>query len=114
MSRLSLYYQTQLDAKISLLPSQINADMDKYLLENLKSKIEKKAIDYGIVLQINRLIDYDYGMIDKNNFQGTVVYNVKYECFICSPVKNFEIICVLDNIIKGFYLYCFIISFFFQ
>lgn len=102
MAQLSLYYQTQLEAKIVLLPSQINADMDKFLLENLKSKIEKKAIDYGIVLQINRLIDYDYGMVDKNNFMANIVYNVKYECFICSPVKNLEIVCVLDNIIKGY------------
>jgi len=105
MAQISLYYQTLLETKVSLLPEQINGNMDDHLLANLKAKIEKRVIDNGIVLKINRLIDYDYGMIDKTNFLGTVVYTVKYECFICSPTKNLEIICVLSNIVKG-YLIC--------
>lgn len=102
MAQQSLYYQTQLENKVSLLPEQINANMDDHLLQNLKTKIEGKSIDNGIVLKINRLIDYNYGMIDKANFMGTTVYTVKYECFLCSPVKNLEIICVLDSIVKGY------------
>lgn len=102
MAQISLYYQTQLETKVSLLPQQLDANMDVHMLENLKAKIEKKSIDNGIVLKINRLIDYNYGMIDKANFMGTTVYNVKYECFICSPTKNLEMICILDNIVKGY------------
>lgn len=102
MAQLSLYYQTQLETKVSLLAKQVNADMDRHLLDNLRDKIEKKVIDNGIVMRINRLIDYDYGVIDKSNFMGTTVYNVKYECFICSPTKNLEIVCVVDNIIRGY------------
>ena len=102
MAQLSLYYQTQLETKVSLLAKQVNADMDRHLLDNLREKIEKKVIDNGIVLRINRLIDYDYGVIDKSNFMGTTVYNVKYECFICSPTKNLEIVCIVDNIIRGY------------
>ncbi|MEM0354095.1 MAG: hypothetical protein QXW79_00800 [Thermoplasmata archaeon] len=102
MAQINLYYQTQLETKVSLLPEQINQNMDDHLLENLKAKVEKKTIDVGIVMRVNRIVDYEYGMIDKSNFMGTVVYNVKYECLICSPMKNMEIICVLDNIIKGY------------
>ncbi|MEM3062070.1 MAG: hypothetical protein QW303_00800 [Nitrososphaerota archaeon] len=102
MAQINLYYQTQLETKVSLLPNQIDQNMDNYLLENLKAKVERKTIDVGIVMRVNKIVDYDYGMIDKSNFMGTVVYNVKYECLICSPTKNIEIICVLDNIIKGY------------
>lgn len=102
MAQMSLYYRTQLEAKVSLLPEQINANMDDYMLENLKAKIEGRVIDEGIVLRIIKLISYDYGMIPKSNFSATVVYTVKYECFICSPVKNLEIVCVLENIVKGY------------
>ena len=98
----SLYYQTQLNNKVSLLPQQITADLDRHLLENLKMKVQKKSTEHGIILNINKLIDYDYGMIDKANFMGTTVYNVTYECFVCSPTKDLEIICVLENIIKGY------------
>ena len=102
MAQISLYYRTQLETKVSLLPEQIDGNMDDHILENLKAKIEGKTIDNGIVLKINKLIDYSYGMIDKANFMGTTVFPVKYECFICSPTKDLEIICVLENIVKGY------------
>ncbi|XWV26226.1 putative DNA-directed RNA polymerase subunit [Tupanvirus soda lake] len=102
MAQISLYYRTQLDTKVSLFPEQIDGNMDDHILENLKAKIEGKSIDNGIVLRINRLISYDYGMIDKANFMGTTVFPVKYECFVCSPTKDLEIVCVLENIVKGF------------
>ncbi len=102
MAQISLYYRTQLDTKVSLFPEQINGNMDDHILENLRAKIEGKSIDNGIVLRINKLVSYDYGMIDKSNFMGTTVFPVKYECFICSPTKNLEIICIMENNIKGF------------
>ena len=102
MAQISLYYRTQLDTKVSLFPEQIDGNMDDHILENLKAKIEGKSIDNGIVLKINRLINYDYGMIDKVNFMSTCVFFVKYECFICSPTKDLEIVCILENIVKGF------------
>lgn len=103
MANMNLYYLTQLETKVSLLPEQINRNIDDHILQNLKAKIEGKTIGNGIVLKINKLIDYKYGMIDKTNFMGTTVFQVNYECFICSPTKNLELICVVDNDkIKGF------------
>jgi DNA-directed RNA polymerase subunit E'/Rpb7 len=102
MAQLSLYYRTQLETKVSLLPEQINGNMDEHLLENLRSKVEGKTMDNGIVLKVIKLVDYDNGIIDKSSFMATTVYNVKYECFICSPTKNLEIICLLENIVKGY------------
>ncbi len=102
MAQISLYYRTQLETKVSLLPEQIDGNIDDHLLENLKAQVEKKSIDNGIVLKVNKLINYEYGMIDKVNFMGTTVFPVKYECFICSPTKDLEIVCILENIVKGF------------
>lgn len=102
MARLDLYYQTQLESKVSLLPEQVDADMDDHLLENLRMKVEGKAIDSGIVLKVNRLIDYNLGIIDKANFMGTTVYTVKYECFLCSPVQSLEMIGIIDVTLKGY------------
>lgn len=105
MAQISLYYQTQLETKISLLPEQINGDIDENILENLRSKIDTKSIENGIVMRIIKLINYDYGMIDKANLMGTTVYKVKYECLLCSPIADLEMICVVDNMVKG-YLIC--------
>src|SRR3984885_9325397 len=84
MTQMNLYCQTQLETKVTLLPGQINADMG------------------GIVLKVNEIVDYDYGIIDKINFMGSTVYNVKYKCFFCAPIANLELICSVDNIVKGF------------
>src|SRR5581483_1684779 len=103
MANMNLYYRTQLETKVSLLPEQIDGNIDNHILQNLRTKIEGKTIDNGIVLKINRLIDYNYGVIDKANFMGTTVFHVKYECFICSPTKNLEMVCIVDNDkIKGY------------
>ena len=91
-----------METKVSLLPEQIDGNMDDHILENLKAKIEQKSIDNGFVIKINQLIDYDHGMIDRANFMGTTVFPVRYECFICSPTKNLEMICILENIVKGY------------
>lgn len=104
MAQISLYYSTLLETNVSLLPEQIDGNLDEHLLTNLKKAIEGRANSHGIVLKINRIIDYDYGIIDQINFMGTTVYNVKYECFLCSPTKNLEIVCIVDNIIKKFLL----------
>ena len=105
MAQLSLYYQTQLETKVSLLPEQIDGDIDDHILENLRAKIEKKTIEHGIVIRIIRLIDYNQGMIDKANFMGTTVFKTKYECLLCSPIKDLEMTCIVDNTVRG-YLIC--------
>jgi DNA-directed RNA polymerase subunit E'/Rpb7 len=104
MSQINLYYQTQLDTKVPLLPYQLTNNIDDAILENLISQVKGKTTENGIVIRVFRLIDYDYGIIDGNNFAATTNYNVKYECLLCSPVKDLEIVCVLDNIIKGYLL----------
>lgn len=102
MAQISLYYQTQLDTKVSLLPEHIDGNIDEHLLENLRTDIETKTVEAGIVIKIHKLISYDYGMINKANLMGTTDYKVKYECLLCSPIKDLEMICIVDNIFTGF------------
>ncbi|AGC01981.1 putative DNA-directed RNA polymerase subunit [Acanthamoeba polyphaga moumouvirus] len=102
MAQISLYYQTQLENKVSLLPDQMDSEMDEHLLRNLESKVKGKVTKDGIVLKINRLISYEPGIIPKSNFASTAVYDVKFECLVCSPTINLTIICVVENIIKGY------------
>lgn len=102
MAQIGLYNQTQLETKVSLLPEQIDGNIDNHLLTNLKAKSEGKTGENGIVIKITKIINYDYGMITKTNFMASTVYNVKYECFLCSPVKDLEMICVVNNLIKGY------------
>jgi len=102
MAQINLYYRTQLEEDVTLLPKQTDANIDKHLLDNLKTKILKKANDTGIVLRVNRLIGYNRGMIGENNFMASTVFKVKYECLLCSPSKGLEIVFVVDNLVSGY------------
>lgn len=101
MAQLNLYYQTHLNAIVILLPSQSDADMDDHLLFNLTQQIKGKVAEDGIIIKIYRLIDYDYGVIDKTNLSCDIKYNVKYECLLCSVQQHLEIICVVSDLVKG-------------
>lgn len=104
MAQISLYYRTQLETFVSISPDQINADINDNILNNLRTDVEGKSNENGIVLKINKLISYDQGKIDRVNLTGAVIYFVKYECFVCSPTKNLEFVCELENIVKGYIL----------
>ena len=101
MAQINLYYHTELETKVSLLPEQISGEMNDFLLTNLRNQVEGKTSEHGIVLKVNNLVSYDYGIISKSNFMATTLYNVKYKCLLCSPTKNLEFACVLDNVVKG-------------
>jgi DNA-directed RNA polymerase subunit E'/Rpb7 len=93
-----------LESKVSLLPHQLNSEIDDSLLENLKKKVEGKVNKNGIVLRINRIIHYDYGIVDNLTLTGTIHVNVEYECMLCSPTVNSELLCQVENFVKGFIL----------
>jgi DNA-directed RNA polymerase subunit E'/Rpb7 len=105
MAQAKLCYYTELTAKVSLLPYQLDGRLDEHLLHNTKNKLEDKTIDSGLVIRVNRILDYNYGLIDKTNFMGTTTMVVKCQALICSPQRDQEIICQIVNVaIKGYIL----------
>lgn len=105
MAQKSLYYKTQFETKVSLRPNQIDHMIDDHIFNNLKRKIDGKAVDNGIVIRTLRLLNYDYGVIDKSGSDGSTIYRVKYECLYCSPTRDMEIVGKIENIVKG-YIFC--------
>ena len=102
MAQTGLYYHTQLESKVSIAPHELDADLDEHILRNLKMKVENKCNEHGIIIRVTRLINYQYGMIDKTNLTGTTIYKVEYECLICSPRKDVDITGSIENILAGY------------
>lgn len=102
MAQNSLYINTQLESNISLFPSDMNGNMDDHMLSNLRKRREGLSNEYGIIMKIHRLIDYDHGIIDHANFMGAASYRVKYDCLLCAPVTGMELICQVQDIIVGY------------
>ena len=102
MSELSNpYIDTILYSKVLLTPLQINNDIYISLKNNLKKKIEKKCNRYGYITKIYKLLDYSEGEIISENFDASVVYNIKYSCRLCKPLNNSRIICNIDLLNKS-------------
>lgn len=97
MAQHNLYYRTQLVSHVTLTANQIDANIDDHLLENLRYKLQGKTNEYGVIIKIDKIIDYGLGMITNSNLMASVVYEVKYMCLLCSPIKNMEVICKVDN-----------------
>lgn len=101
----SLYYQTEIRGTVSLSPNQLNANIKDEILKNLRERFESKTTEYGLVIGINAISNHSFGVIGKYNFMAITDFQVKYACLLCSPIKNLEMICQVNNIIKG-YLIC--------
>jgi len=93
----SPYYRTQLDENIPLYPDQIGANFMDHLLNNLRTKVEKKCVKDGYVMKIIRIVKINSNRIDGENFTANGVFNVTYECFLCSPVKDMIFTCMVQN-----------------
>jgi DNA-directed RNA polymerase subunit E'/Rpb7 len=106
MAQQSLYYLTQLQTRVVLLPNQLNANWKDNLLMNLRNEVEKKIVDNGVVIKINKIISHNHGIIDRSGFSGSAIYTVDYSCHICSPADGMELVCILTNSDVDGYLIC--------
>ena len=96
-----LYVTTQLEEKIRLDPKHLDANIERHLLDALKTKVEGKVGKYGIVIKVNKLISHNQGMVSTTDFTGSAIYTVTYSCLMCSVSKDADIICKVINLAKA-------------
>lgn len=101
----NLYYRTQLEHRVTLLPKYMDGNIDKHLLESLKVNVEEKPFESGIIIRVYNIVDYCDGIIDKTDFLANSVHRVKFECLVCSPTEGMEVICKIQNFVRG-YIFC--------
>lgn len=91
-----------LERNVGLLPNQRNGDpiMDG-LMQNLQKTVVHLTSDVGMVMEIIRILSYGRGMISDANFMAVAVFPVVYEAMVCSPIKDMEVVCRVDNMVKG-------------
>lgn len=93
----NIYYQTQLDDDIILTPSQLDADYVNHLFDNLKIKVEGKCVKDGCIMKVLRVIKINSNYIDSETFSCNTIFNLTYECYLCSPIINKTIICKIKS-----------------
>ena len=95
------YLDSELYSRILIRPQQINNDIYINLKNNLKKKVEKKCNKYGFITKIYKILDFSEGEVVPENFDSSIVFNVKFSCRICLPISDTSIICKVDLLNKS-------------
>lgn len=87
--------------KVALYPYQMNNDLYINLKKNLIEKLENKCSKDGYIVKIYKILEYENGIIDPENFTGVAVFNVKYLAKICLALKETTIIAKITQYIPN-------------
>ena len=89
---------TTLSTRVSLFPMQMNNEIYYHLKQNVEKKVQGKCNEFGYVIKVLKIEDYNDGVIDAENFTGSAVYNIRYLASLCVPVEKTQIIVKIENI----------------
>jgi len=96
----SPYINTKLYTTVTLLPNQMNNDIYAHMKSNMINRLEGKCYkNYGFISKIYEILERGDGNIEPENPMAAAIYNVKFACRICMPLKNKHIVCKVERII---------------
>lgn len=84
-----MYFWTELKGNVTLKPSQMNTEIYTHLKANLIKNLEGKCYkNYGFISKINAITDRSNGVIPPEDPSASAIFNVKFSCKLCNPLKN--------------------------
>ena len=95
-----IYFDTTLNEKISMSPSEvhINENIDSYLLNRINQKWGGKCNRNGLIKKDSiNILSRTMGLIPPEHFNGDIHYRVKFSAKICNPNEGMDIICQVHN-----------------
>lgn len=94
----SPYINTKLYSVTSLAPNQMNNDLYSHLKNNLIKRYEGKCFrHYGYITKIYEIIDKKGAILDPENPMAAAMFDCKFSCRLCIPLKMRNIICKIDQ-----------------
>src|SRR5580700_5186757 len=94
----SPYINTILYTNLMLRPAQFSNNIYKSLKSNLINNLEGKCYkNYGLIVKIFEIMKYDNGIIQPENPTAGALYDVRFSCRLCIPLKKKQIICEVDR-----------------
>jgi DNA-directed RNA polymerase subunit E'/Rpb7 len=97
----SPYINTELYTHVSLIPNQMDNKLYINLKQNLEQKVNKKCFnDKGYIMEIYKIIEYRDGVIEAENPSGSAIFDVRFSCRLCIPLKKSQLICKVDRVNK--------------
>ena len=84
-----IYTKSILNYTTSLDPSQINNSINNTIEQRIKEEMEGKCINDGYIKKNSiKIVSRSAGKIMVSQFNGAVVYTVRYSADICNPLEG--------------------------
>ena len=96
-----IYHKNILDYTTSIVPKEINKNINITLTRKLKDDLEGKCIKEGYVKKDSiKIISRSLGEVLLSHFNGTILYHIKFQAEICNPLEGMIIDAQVTNINK--------------
>ena len=97
----NIYFNCILTKKIIIKAEYLNENIEKYIEDTLKLKVEGICVDEGYVKPDTiKILKKSIGMLLGSRFTGDITYNIAYTAEICNPVIGNVIDCKVKFINK--------------
>ena len=84
-----LYFKNECETTVAILAEEINNSIEEVLKNRIKVDIEGKCIKEGYVRRGSvKIISRSSGRILMNQFNGSIIYTVRYVADICNPTEG--------------------------
>jgi DNA-directed RNA polymerase subunit E'/Rpb7 len=101
MNNKNLYVIKKLKCKIELKARQIHNNINNILFNKLKEKVSNKCIEEGYIKTDSlKILHIQKGMVNMDNLNGSITFNILYEALVCNPSEGEEIECTILDINK--------------
>ena len=96
---ISPYINTELLTTVSVHPSQMNNNIEHFIKDNLKRRVTRKCFShYGFIVQVHEVTQMSDAIIIPEDPTSSAMFEVKFLCTICHPLKNSLVVGVVENI----------------
>jgi DNA-directed RNA polymerase subunit E'/Rpb7 len=96
------YFNTYLSTKVSLYANQMDNDIYKHLKDNLIKKLQGKCYkSFGYISKIYKIDQILGNNIVHEDPSASAIFNVKFSCKLCKPLKNTTIVAEVHKINKN-------------
>lgn len=96
-----IYHKNVIEYTTSIVPKEINKNINITLTRKLRDDLEGKCIKEGYVKKDSiKILSRSLGEVLLSHFNGTILYHIKFQADICNPMEGMIIKSRIININK--------------
>jgi DNA-directed RNA polymerase subunit E'/Rpb7 len=93
-----VYINSMLSKRVVLKITEIGQKLRQNLERKIKYSIEGKCITEGFIRpKTVEIVSYSCGLVKDDHIE----FHVIYQCLVCNPIKDMEVVCRVKNITKA-------------